>query len=49
MNRIQYQYHHHSLYTSMMSDYKVQMEGDSTNEFYVKFYGPKETNYEGRC
>ncbi|KAF0982516.1 hypothetical protein FDP41_011446 [Naegleria fowleri] len=31
----------------MMSDYKVQMEGDSTNEFYVKFYGPKETNYEG--
>jgi len=30
-----------------MSDYKVQMEGDSTSEFFVKFYGPKETSYEG--
>lgn len=31
---------------SMMSDYQVEME-DTTNEFYVKFYGPKESMWKG--
>ncbi|EFC41589.1 ubiquitin-conjugating enzyme [Naegleria gruberi] len=30
----------------MMSNYKVQMN-DNHAEFFVKFYGPKDTNYEG--
>lgn len=32
---------------SMMSDYKVVMEGDDPREFFVKFHGPKDTPYEG--
>jgi len=31
----------------MMSDYQVQMNGESRTEFYVKFFGPKDTPYEG--
>lgn len=31
----------------MMSDFQVQMTGENRNEFYVKFYGPKDTPYEG--
>ena len=31
------------LCTRMMSDYEVVMEGDSANEFYVKFPGPKDS------
>lgn len=31
----------------MMSDYEVQMEGDSNSEFHVRFHGPKDTPYEG--
>jgi ubiquitin-conjugating enzyme E2 H len=31
-----------------MSDYEIQIhDGDNTNEFYVKFHGPKDTPYEG--
>ncbi|KAL9655255.1 hypothetical protein ABK040_009029 [Willaertia magna] len=31
----------------MMSDYEVQIDENSTNEFYIKFFGPKDTHYEG--
>jgi len=31
----------------MMSDFEVNMGSDSTNEFIVKFPGPKESPYEG--
>lgn len=32
----------------MMSDYEVQLaDENSISEFYVKFFGPKETPYEG--
>jgi len=31
----------------MMSDYKVTMEGDSMQDFYVVFPGPKDSLYEG--
>jgi ubiquitin-conjugating enzyme E2 H len=31
----------------MMSEYEVTMPGDSMTEFHVKFFGPKESPYEG--
>jgi len=31
----------------MMSDYEVTMASDSLTEFYVKFFGPKESPYSG--
>ncbi|KYQ91687.1 putative E2 [Tieghemostelium lacteum] len=31
----------------MMSDYEVTMSGDSMTEFYVKFFGPKDSPYQG--
>ncbi|KAK3268566.1 Ubiquitin-conjugating enzyme E2 5 [Cymbomonas tetramitiformis] len=31
----------------LMSDYKVEMASDSMNDFYVEFWGPKDSPYEG--
>ena len=33
----------------LVSEYEVDVQGDTTNEFFVKFNGPKDSPYENVC